>query len=79
VVILLMVLLWKVASSFIGFMWWLTKGDKLQVCHRREKKVENLSPLQRELSFLYKQWRVVVMKVWRCWNNRNSRGLLYFI
>ncbi len=63
VVILLMVLLCKVASSFIRFMWWLTKGDKLLVCHRREKKMENLSPLQKELSFLYKQRRVVVMKV----------------
>jgi hypothetical protein len=37
--------------------------------------VENLSLLQRELSFLYKQWRVEVMKVWKCWNNKNSRCL----
>jgi hypothetical protein len=73
--ILLMALLWKVASSFTLFMWWLTKGDKLMVCHRKGKKMENLFLVQRELSFLYKQWRVVVMKVWRCLNNRNSRGL----
>jgi hypothetical protein len=77
VVLLLMTLLWKVASSFTFFLWWLTKGNKLMVCYMREKKqMENLLPLQRELSFLYKQWRVVI-KVWRCWDNRIFGDLQY--